>query len=166
MMVNIDSWLNGKYYCWQLKWFVRPLQGRWELSFWRKANGRQNWFIMSPCSPFQLWYWPLIGPWWSCELDTGLWLVHFNCDIRCKQDLGPSGTVEDDSVSLPPIFPSGHLNSNELFPADDTLCRRERCHKSFHGHRPRLALSGMPVLHIVLTAEAGRGPKLCKITDS
>ena len=45
--------------------------------------------------------------------------------IGCKQDLGPllAGTVKA-SESLAAQFPTGHLNSNELFPAtaDYTAC--------------------------------------------
>ena len=47
----------------------------------------------------------------------------------CKQDLGPllAGTVKA-SESLAAQFPTGHLNSNELFPAtaDYTACHSTR----------------------------------------
>ena len=58
MMVNIDSWLNGKYYCGQLKWFalIVAVGGNYH-SDGRggKLKGRQNWLLMPALlSPFQL----------------------------------------------------------------------------------------------------------------
>ena len=41
MMVNIDSWLNGKYYCGQLKWFalIVAVGGNYHSDGRRKARG-------------------------------------------------------------------------------------------------------------------------------
>ena len=66
--------------------------------------------------------------------------------IGCKQDLGPllAGTVKA-SESLAAQFPTGHLNSNELFPAtaDYSVPLQWRGHnKSFLSHARALITIG------------------------
>ena len=76
------------------------------LSVGGKANGRQNWLIMPAplLSPFQLWYPPPV----------------------VNKTLDPSWPeLSRLSESLAAQFPTGHLNSNELFPvAADFTSRR------------------------------------------
>ena len=83
------------------------------LSVGGKANGRQNWLIMPAplLSPFQLWYPPPV----------------------VNKTLDPSWPeLSRLSESLAAQFPTGHLNSNELFPVAADFTSRRSLH--WRGH--------------------------------
>ena len=69
--------------------------------------------IMHICKVYQArqWHWPLIGQYWSRDLDTGLWLVR----VKLQVTLGWQWSVK---VRL---WPGGHWWPRDTWPGRDVL---------------------------------------------